>query len=269
MVSVTLAPLLCGANHLPYIVLSFISDPYHAGSISIGYFITFLLLYFMYVQFYSRVVLRTGSRPKNYPYATNPDIVHYPDGDACRRVVRVPFNTQVVMLSLVVVTPLVLFYEFILIILLWALPITKTLEDSPTRLYTIYQGTGILIVALLSYNIILRPSPFSLAGTLDKLGRQLQIPEKIGRKWVRMGDEEKAATVIRTLYALKDSEQPPPASPVLVAEIPDGGGAYHQGSENIAMEDVQSTAADRAKENETTEEAKENEAEMEVVISKV
>lgn len=87
------------------------------------------------------------------------------------------------------------------------LPITKSLEDSPTRLYTIYQGTGILIVALLTYNIVLRPSPFSLAGMIDKLGRDLQIHEKFGRKWIRMGDEEKGAIVIRTLYLMKESSE--------------------------------------------------------------
>lgn len=100
LVSVTVSPLLCGANHLPYIIMSYVSDPYNAGSISMIYFFTFLLFYFIFSQVYSRVVLRTGSRPKNYPYAVTADLVHFPDGDACRRKVRVPFNTQAVMLSL-------------------------------------------------------------------------------------------------------------------------------------------------------------------------
>ena len=110
------------------------------------------------------------------------------------------------MSTTVIVTPLLVFYEGLLIVLFWSLPIRKTLEDSPTRLYTTYQGTGIFIVALLTYNIILRPSPFSFARAFDKLGKQLQIPQKIGRKWVRMGDEEKAAVVIRTLYSLREKE---------------------------------------------------------------
>ena len=67
-------------------------------------------------------------------------------------------------------------------------------------------------MALLTYSIVLRPSPFSFAGAFDKLGKQLQIPQKLGRKWVRMGDEEKAAVVIRTLYSLREK----------------GGGAGHQ-----------------------------------------
>ena len=99
-VSVTIAPLLCAANHLPYVILSYISDPYHAGSVSMGYFLSLLLYYFVFARVYSRVVLRTGSRPKDFPYAVNADLVHFPDGDACRRKVRVPFNTQVVTLSL-------------------------------------------------------------------------------------------------------------------------------------------------------------------------
>ena len=100
LVTTTVSPLLCSANHLPYVVLSYISDPYHAGSVTMGYFFSFLLFYFIFGQVYSRVVLRTGSRPKDFPFAVNADLVHYPDGDACRRKVRVPFNMQVVLLSL-------------------------------------------------------------------------------------------------------------------------------------------------------------------------
>ena len=97
---ITMSPLLCIANHFPYIIISYISDPYHAGSISIVFFLTFILFYFVFGQFYSRVALRTGSRPKDYPDAVTRDIVHFPKGDACRRKVRVPFNTQVLLLSL-------------------------------------------------------------------------------------------------------------------------------------------------------------------------
>ena len=142
-----------------------------------------------------------------------------------------------------------LFYEALLVVLFWALPITKTLEDSPTRLYTIYQGTGILIAALLTYNILLRPSPFSLAGTLDKLGKQLQVPEKVGRRWVRMGDEEKAAFVIRALYSLGNpkhltttstSTQPIsisiPQSPTTPSSQGEGDGLFRH--DDVPLDDV-------------------------------
>lgn len=236
-ISVTVSPLLCMANHLPYILLSFISDPHHAGSILIVYFVSFLLFYFLFRQFYAHMVLRTASPPKNFPHALNPDLVHYPDGDACRRRIGVPFNTRVIMLSLVIVTPLAIFYEGLIFVLFRALPITKSIEDSPTRLYTIYQGTGILIASLLTYNIILRPAPFSLSRTFEKLGKQLHIPEKLGRKWLRMGDEEKAAVVISTLYMSTPPNGPSGVSDDVITS-PDGGGAYHQGYEGVAMEEL-------------------------------
>lgn len=202
-----LPPILCGANHIPYILFALISDPYHAGSIAMAHFISFLLFYFSFRQFYSRVALRTHSRPKNYPHAVNPDIVHFPDGDAVKIKVRAPFNTNVLFFSLIIVTPLLVIYQATIFLLFLILPITKSVEDSPTRLYTIYQGTGILIVALLTYNIVLSPQSFSLVRMVDKLGKELHIPQKLGRKWLRLGDEEKAAVVLYTMYKSRGIER--------------------------------------------------------------
>lgn len=157
-------------------------------------------------------------------------------------------------------------YESLLIVLFWALPIRKTLEDSPTRLYTTYQGTGILIVALLTYNIVLRPSPFSFAGAFDKLGKQLQIPQKLGRKWVRMGDEEKAAVVIRTLYSLggkggvANLEVMSPGidedvlSSVTMSPVKSPkkrGGAYRRGNEEVRLEAMNNFTEEKIKIEET------------------
>ena len=77
---------------------------------------------------------------------------------------------------------------------------------------------------------------------------------------MRMGDEEKAATVIRTLYTLKDFRKLAPTSPV--AAVSDGGGAYRQGDESIAMEVLRSTATERSRDNNAADE-------LEVVMSKV
>ena len=242
LVSITFSPLLCVANHVPYVILSFISDPYHAGSVAMGYFITGLLFYRVYQRFYSQVVLRTSSRLKEVPYPISPDLVHCPDNDTCRRNGRVPFNTQVLLLSLIVVSPLLVLYESILIVLLRALPITQHLDDFPTRLYTIYQGSGILTVALLTYAIVLSPSPSSLIGALDKLGKQLKIPEKLGRKWVRMGDEEKAAVVIRTLYEMGSSESKVEDKLLNLEASVEKCGTYFHGYEAVVMEDRNGSA---------------------------
>ena len=198
-VSITVSPLLCLANHFPYILFSLFADPYHAGSVLLAYFLSFLLFYVAFRQFYSRVALRTNDHPEHYPFSVNPDLVHFPDGDACRRKFHSPLNTNVLILGLFVVTPFVIFYESIIIILLQSLPISKTLDHGPTQIYSIYQGTGILIVALLTYSIILAPSSFSVVRMIDRLGKELELPEQIGRKWVRFADEEKAAFILAFL----------------------------------------------------------------------
>ena len=147
-------------------------------------------------------------------------------------------------MGLIVVSPFVFVYEALIVILFTTLPIAKSLDDAPTRLYTIYQGTGILIVALLTYNIVLAPSPFSIVRTIDKLGKELKIPEKIGRKWVRFGDEEKAAFVIATLLKMNSGTER------MDEETGGGGGgATPLGHDVIEMEDMRNS---REKELEAT-----------------
>jgi len=59
--TVMFAPILCIANHFHYIILAFISDPYHAGSITIAYGLSFFLHYFVFRQFYARVALHSNA----------------------------------------------------------------------------------------------------------------------------------------------------------------------------------------------------------------
>ncbi len=206
MCTIMFAPVLCVTNHLHYITLAVISDPNHAGSIGIFYFITFVLFYITFRQFYARVALykskaelfgertQLSARPSQRSLAKE-------NSDSSIRLVpkRVAFNTQAVICSLFLIGPLVMLYEAVFVILFLALPITKTLEASPTRIYVIYQGTGILIVALLTYSILLKPSGFSLTKAFQKIGKEFHLPEKVG-KWNRLTDEEKCACVVRALY---------------------------------------------------------------------
>ena len=62
MYTITVAPILCISNHLYYIILAFVLDPFHAGLIVIDYAVTFFLFYFIFRQVYSRVVLRSNRR---------------------------------------------------------------------------------------------------------------------------------------------------------------------------------------------------------------
>lgn len=225
--TITIASLLSLSNHAYFIILAFISDPFHAGSIAILYGISFFLLFFIFRQFYNRMVLHSNKRPKKIPrvqicdkcLAKEKRLLHPPlkadnsditmnnsaddDNTKCDCFIpgpdcHAPFNTQVLLLSLVLIGPLVLLYEGVIVILLLTLPITKSIEDAPSTLYSIYQGTGILIVSLLTYNIVLRPNPFSISKTVERLAKRLQLPDRTNY-WNRLTDEEKCAKVITTL----------------------------------------------------------------------
>ena len=234
--TVCVAPVLCLSNHLHYIIIAFITDAFHAGSIIIMYGISFFVFYFVFRQFYNRVVLHSNKRPKIVPRTMElcekcakkekewfpMDLQENGNGGEtsstklmeehnqksksngkCNCFVSGPqchlaFNTQVLMLSLMTIGPFIMLYEAILIALFISLPITSSIEDAPSRIYTIYQGTGLLIVALLTYNILLNPNPFSIPKTVERLAKRLHIPENVNY-WNRLTTEEKCAKVIATL----------------------------------------------------------------------
>ena len=241
MSTIMLAPLLCLSNHLYYIILAFMSDPFHAGFIAIGYAVTFFLFYFVFRQFYSRVVLRSDHRQAVWEkeklavnVATSQLDLRYrlsevakekgdeeayrmfmESGEAPkpvkvkprRRILRVPFNTQVVVFGIILIGPILVFYELMIITLFLSLPVSKSLEAVPASLYSIY-GTGIIVVALLTYNIVLNPSPFSLPKAAEKIGRDLRLPRRYPN-WHRFTDEEKFACLVT--YLLRHKEDLPPS----------------------------------------------------------
>ena len=242
MYTIMVAPILCIGNHLHYIILAFISDPFHAGFIVIGYAITFFLFYFVFRQVYGRVVLRSNRRQEAWEkekiavnVATSQIDIRYRlaqvakekgDEEAYqmftesgmepqplkvkprRRVLRVPFNTQVVVFGLILIGPILVLYEFIFINIFLSLPISKSLEAVPASLYSIY-GTGIIIVALLTYNIVLNPSPFSLPKAAEKIGKDLHLPRRYVN-WHKFTDEEKFATLVTYLLRHREDLAPTP-----------------------------------------------------------
>ena len=216
MSTIMVAPVICFINHIHYIILALIADPFHAGGIIITYLVSFGLHYFLFRQFYNCIVFRSYRRKKeanekrvfalrvskanlfsdpNEPVRNSSTAKMFPKRI---KVKRVPFNTQTVVFGLMILAPLILLYEGIIIALFVSLPISKTIEDAPSRLYSIYQGTGILIVALLTYNILLAPRGFSISKAVDHVAKQIGLPGQI-RSWNMLGDEEKFSNVVTTL----------------------------------------------------------------------
>ena len=242
MSTIMLAPILCIANHLYYIILAFISDPIHAGFITYAYIISFFLFYFVFRQFYGRVVLRSNRRQQIWEkeklavnIATSQLDLRYrlsvvakekgdeeayrmfmESGEAPkpvkvkprRRILRIPFNTQVVVIGLVLIGPILVLYEFIITMLFLSLPISKSLEAVPTSFFSIY-GMGFIIVILLTYSIVLLPSPFSLSKAAEKIGRDLHLP-RYYPNWHKFTDEEKCACLVTYLMRHRKDLSPSP-----------------------------------------------------------
>ena len=242
MSTIMLAPILCLSNHLYYIILAFMSDPIHAGFIMYGYGISFFVFYFVFRQFYGRVVLRSNRRQAIWEkeklsvnVATSQVDLRYRlalvakekgDEEAYqmftesgaepkplkikprRRILRVPFNTQVVVFGLVLIGPVMVFYEFLMITLFLSLPISKSLEAVPTSLFSLY-GTGFVIVLLLTYSIVLNPSSFSLPKAAERIGRDLRLPRRYVN-WHKFTDEEKFACLVTYLLRHREDLAPSP-----------------------------------------------------------
>jgi len=210
MSTIMVAPVACIANHIHYIILALIADPFHAAGIILTYLISLALFYFLFRQFYSYIVFRSYHRKmanERKVYAIRiPSRQNLLDRDtspnkSLRKTVkieRVPFNTQTVVFGLMILAPLILIYEGIVIALFVSLPISKTIEDAPSRVYSVYQGTGILIVGLLTYNIVLAPKGFSTPKAFEQMAKHIELPQKI-KNWNLLTDEEKCANVCSSI----------------------------------------------------------------------
>ena len=238
--TITIAPVLCITNHFHYIVIAFMADPFHAGSTAIIYILSFFLYFFIFRQFYNRIVLHSNKRPKivsrmelcskclakekNWNplsressrasgYLTMEEIssrnFENHDGSESESSTKcncfipgpnchAPFNTQVVILGILIIGPFLIFYQVVTVALFFNLPLVKSREDSPSNIYTIYQGTGLIIVSLLTYNILLNPTPFSVAKMIERVAKRLRLPENTNY-WNRLSIEEKLAKILVTL----------------------------------------------------------------------
>jgi hypothetical protein len=244
MYTIMVAPILCLSSHLYYIILAFISDPTHAGFVTYGYVITFFLFYFVFRQVYGRVVLRSNRRQEAWEkekiavnVATSQIDFSYrlaqiakERGDERayrqtfaengmqepklrkikprRRILRVPFDTQVVVRSLILIGPIMVLYEVVFISLLLSLPVSKSLEAVHASIFTLF-GTGFAIVVLLTYSIVLNPSPFSLPKAAERIGKDLRLPRRYVN-WHKFTDEEKFATLVTYLLRHREDLAPSP-----------------------------------------------------------
>ena len=92
------------------------------------------------------------------------------------------------------------------------IPITKSIEDTPTQAYAIYQGIIVVLTALLAYVVIVKPGSFSITTAVKTAIKGIKEAEgkKIKDDWMKIGDEERLAGVIAktvTDHILKEAPE--------------------------------------------------------------
>ena len=90
------------------------------------------------------------------------------------------------------------------------IPINYSIQDTPNTVYTIVQGISALLLALVTYKVILDPKDLLSKGSLTigdgvkKLLTKLTLkkePSKLyKKKWEDLADEEKLAEVLYTIH---------------------------------------------------------------------
>ena len=74
------------------------------------------------------------------------------------------------------------------------IPITKSIEDTPTQVYAIYQSIIVVLTALLAYVVVVKPGSFSITKAVKQALKKTQ--GKSRDDWMKIGDEERLAEVL-------------------------------------------------------------------------
>ena len=181
-----LAPFFCIISHAHFIVIAWITDPAYASGI--GAFYGFLVVvYFLIFKF----VYHQCNHLLLSIYCYNTSVETTVRGDFK----RLSFAALLIMLA----AGLFLTGYFGMISCFFILiPITKSIEDTPTQAYAIYQGIIVVLTALLAYVVIVKPGSFSITTAVKTAIKGIKEAEgkKIKDDWMKIGDEERLAGVI-------------------------------------------------------------------------
>ena len=93
---------------------------------------------------------------------------------------------------------------------------------------------GLIIVVLLTYSIVLNPSPFSLTKAAEKIGKDLHLPRHYPN-WHKFTDEEKFACLVT--YVLRHRED--------LAPSPEPEERVERGNSRLILEEPQEVDFDK------------------------
>ena len=185
--------LLVLAAHAHYIIIAWITDSLYATGIGINYAIFYVI---------HLVVLKKSCKRTIQCY----DALTKLKSCTCRKVLLGCFVVLVVPSVWVVL----LSFQVLVTVFFVYIPINHSIEDTPSTLLTIIQGTGAVFLGLIAWKVIIDPS--GEAGTLSIISGALRTAIKNNDpnrmlhsdpQWANFNDEEKLAEVLRHVITLQ------------------------------------------------------------------
>ena len=208
-----LAPFVCIASHAPFVLIAWITDPNFASGIGVFYgislaicFLTFKLIYYYSNSLFLRLIpISKYQHREGYTELE-------PKQGRCKRCffqccVPFCFGETVLchtlscaallstlafgLLPIACIAMIACFFIYI--------PINNSIEDTPTKIYAIYQGIIAVLTALLAYIVVVKPGSFSITRAVKKALNEINETKGnvIKDHWNKISNDERLAGVLR------------------------------------------------------------------------
>ena len=171
MILFGIAPLLCLASHAHYIAIAWITDPVYSGAIGIYYGILIFMWFFLLKQAYAK--------------------------DCFGKTVCQMSIAWLTIVGLQLLTSFFFVY----------IPVKHSIENTPTFLYAVVSGSGVLLLLLIAYKVIHDPrGTLSISGIIQNIlhkmeDENLQLTNI--NNWDDLDDEEKFTELVYHHYGFE------------------------------------------------------------------
>ena len=188
--------LLVLAAHTHYIIIAWITDSLYATGIGINYAIFYVIHLVMLKKSCKRTIQCYDALRK----------LKSCQKESCRKVLLGCF----VLLAVPSVWVVSLSFQVLVTVFFIYIPINHSIEETPSALLTLIQGTGAVFLGLIAWKVIIDPS--NEAGTLSIISGALRKAIKNNDpnrelhsdpRWANFNDEEQLAEVLRHVIPLQ------------------------------------------------------------------
>lgn len=178
-----LSPLSCIATHAYHVIIAFIDNAYHASSILLLYIIVLFVHVVVFQKIYYYVCKWRNSKKCS---------------NCCKNFCWTMLILCCYLVSIITLAVIIGLTVSLLILL----PINNAIDNAPTNIYIIYQGSVAVIAALVTFQVFFRETN-SVAEVFikarDKMLHGTQSDSKDDDEWENMSEKEKELNLAKAV----------------------------------------------------------------------